>query len=692
MKNSNNINVVPSDNPIRNSEGDVLGRADVAKSFARHVLALDVSEGTVVGVLGPWGSGKTSFINLARTEFQREEIQVLDFNPWMFSDAEHLVERFFIELTSQLRIRSGLDEVGKALEDYSEIVSSISQIPVVGPWSKLISMIMKLLGELIQYKKGQGVNSEKSTTYEDLIQFFQNRKEEGVIKCRKKVREALNTLDKPIIVVLDDVDRLPASEIRDVFKLVRLTASFPNIIYIVACDRFRVEQALEDQGLSGRDYLEKILQLPFDLPEVPNHILHEQLRISINGILAGIEDDTLDEKAWPDIFMEIVQPLIRNMRDVRRYIATVRGTVIGLDDRVALADVFGLEVVRVFLPDIFKLLPGVIDSLTVPSTSRNADRCTENMWEEMVPPERKTWRREQVERLVEAGKSQRGVVEAMLNHLFPAGMQYINGDMPAQENQWEDKLLGARRVAHEDILRLYMERVVGGDLPAHYDAERAFTHMSDRNALDQFIRSLKPERWQDVIYKLSNLEFHRKHVEPGLTVLFNLFPEFPDNSRSRYPVQKTVNNITLNGSQAIPIHQVNRYARGAVNRCASRLLSVLENPAEIKAVLSRIIPDLKSLYSKTELVRLLREIVKQRNDDSFLSETEIAEFEDVLLKGVLTMSADDLARERNLVWDLNFITGIANRLDLSFIDKIDNTPEVTLAVFPVRDIRCIIVR
>ena len=426
-------------------------------------------------------------------------IHVLDFNPWMFSGAEYLVERFFTDLTSQLRIRPGLAEVGKALEDYSEIFFK------VGPWAKLI-------GKFLQGGKG-GLNGR-----------------------RDKVCTALDTLNKPIVIVLDDVDRLSASEIRDVFKLVRLTGSFPNIVYIVACDRFRVEQALEEQGLSGRDYLEKILQLPFDLPGVPNHILQEQIRISINDILAGIEGaNPLDEQVWPDIFMEIVCPLIRNMRDVRRYTAAVRGTVIGLDGQVALADVFGLEAVRIFLPDVFKLLPDVIDSLTVISNSRSAERRIENVFEEMVPPERKTWRQAQVKGLIESAKTQEGVVQAMLSHLFPVGMKYINGDVPDQGNQWQDKLLIDRRVAHEDILRLYMERVTGGDLPAYYDAEGAFALMNDRNALDQFIRSFEPRRWPDVIDHLSRFEFHREHIEPGIFVLFNLFPELPDNLPPLYP-------------------------------------------------------------------------------------------------------------------------------------------------------------
>ena len=621
--------VIKGDNPIRNPREDVLGRVDVARSFARHVLALDASEGAVVGVLGPWGSGKTSFINLTRTEFQREGIQVFDFNPWMFSGAEHLVERFFAELATQFEIRTGLKQVGNALENYGEIFSGIAWVPLVGPWTERVSTMMKLFGKL--FKRGKG----------------------GIDESRDKITQVLKGLKKSIIVVLDDVDRLSASELRDVFKLVRLTASFPNIIYIVACDRFRVEQALEEQGLSGRDYLEKIIQLPFDLPEVPSHILREQIDTSIRASLEGIENvSPLDEQLWPDIFTEIVRPLIRNMRDVRRYVATVRGTVISLDGQVALADVFGLEAVRVFLPDVFKLLPDVIESLTVISNSQSAERCTENEFGEMVPPERKTWRQVQVKGLLEAAKTQGGVVQAMIYHLFPVGMQYINGDMPDQENQWEDKLLGSRRIAHEDILRLYMERVVGGDLPAFYDAERAFARISDCKAFDEFIRSLDPTQWQYVIWNMRNFEsqFRPEHVEPGSVVLFNLLPEWPDN------------NLFAS-------------ARMITRNVAFPLLRTLKKPTEIEAAIHRILPKLTSLYSKTELVRL---VTHQENDEKLVPEAAATEFRTMLLNKVKSMSVDELARECHLAWDFKFIKDDTELFEEPL--DIYDSPKLTLAL------------
>lgn len=104
---------IRADNPIRQPEEDTLGRRKIAETFAQQVIALDVSEGVVVGVLGPWGSGKTSFVNLARTEFERAGVPILDFNPWMFSGAQQLVDSFFVEVAAQLKIRPGLADVSK---------------------------------------------------------------------------------------------------------------------------------------------------------------------------------------------------------------------------------------------------------------------------------------------------------------------------------------------------------------------------------------------------------------------------------------------------------------------------------------------------------------------------------------------------------------------------------------------------
>ena len=128
MSEIGNFTPVPGDNPIGNHGDDVLERGTVADAFARHVLDLDASHGITVGVFGPWGSGKTSFVNLARRTFECKGTPVLDFNPWIFSGAEQLVERFFAELSASMGMKDELKEIGKALGKYGAALNAVAGV------------------------------------------------------------------------------------------------------------------------------------------------------------------------------------------------------------------------------------------------------------------------------------------------------------------------------------------------------------------------------------------------------------------------------------------------------------------------------------------------------------------------------------------------------------------------------------
>lgn len=481
---------IRADHPIRRVEDDALARAKPARSFAGQVLSLDLSEGAVVGVLGPWGSGKTSFINLARPYLQAGSAAIVDFNPWMYSGVEKLANRFFAQVSAKLRLRRDLAEVGRQLELYGEVLSGIAWVPVVGAWAERVSAAAKALAAVFRH------------TTEDLD------------ARRTEVEKALRALDKPLVVVLDDIDRLNTEEIRDIFKLVRLTASFPNVVYVLAFDRFRVEAALGSQGFRGRDYLEKILQVAVDLPTIPADILNREVFQAIDSALSTISNPgPFDQNLWPDVFMEVVRPLIRNLRDVRRFAAAVHGTVRDLDGQIGLVDVLALEAVRVFLPDVFDQMHAAVAGLTTTSGVGYVGRGDESPL------------KEQIDGLIKAAGERSGAVRALVNRLFPAGERHTGGSNYGSD--WKARWLRERRVAHEDILTLYLERVAGKGLQAFTNAEHAFARLADREALDQYLRSLPSEQLEDVISSLETFEeeFRPEHAVSGCVVLLNLLPE-----------------------------------------------------------------------------------------------------------------------------------------------------------------------
>jgi predicted KAP-like P-loop ATPase len=255
--------VAPADNPIVEPADDLLGRVELAQDLVFQIRTLDASDGYVLAVTGPWGSGKTSLINLVKYELTKNSsVPVIDFNPWMFSGAEQLVESFFTELSAQLKDKPGrLSTIAGEIEAYGELFSPLSILPFVGSW--------------IDRVRGAG----------GAIKKFQERRRGSVAARRGTVASKLRELDAPILVVIDDTDRLRTDEIRDIFKLVRLTASFPNVIYLLAFDRARVEKALTESGIDGRSYLEKIVQVAVDVPAIPQESLLRHIGQSLDAVL-----------------------------------------------------------------------------------------------------------------------------------------------------------------------------------------------------------------------------------------------------------------------------------------------------------------------------------------------------------------------------------------------------------------------
>ena len=608
-----------ADAPILDPKDDVLGRANLASSFSEQLLSLDFTAGLVVGVLGPWGSGKTSFINLTCRRLRSEGIEILDFNPWMFSGAEQLVESFFVELAAQLKVRPGLAEVASSLADYGEIFSGMGWLPVVGPWVERGKVATNTLAQMLQ------------------------RRKKGVSGRRDKVKKALSALHKPLVVVVDDIDRLTTTEIRDIFKLVRLTANFPNVIYITAFDRLRVEEALEENRIPGREYLEKILQLGIDLPVVPSQVLNKQIFRVIDDALSEIDNvGRFDENVWPDVFAEIIRPFLKNMRDVRRYAIAIRGTARDLEGQIALADVLALEAVRVFLPDLFREMQKTIQGLT--DTSKVVSGYEEDQ----------SHFKKQIDRLIEVSGDHTDVTRQLIRYLFPAAQRHIGGSNYGDE--WKIGWLRERRVAHEYILRLYLERVIGEGLRTFNEAEKAWVRMADREAFDSYLRKLDFETLEDVIECLVAYEkqFAPEHVVSGSVVLLNLLPEMPDRRRGMFDFGPRI----------------------TAGRVVFRLMRSLKNPDETEAAVQSILPQLTKLSAKHILIALVGH--KEKVGHKLVSESAAHRFEEEWRSEVRLATDDFLAAEDDLLRTLFVAKQDSSLAEPSL--EVPDSPSVTLAL------------
>ena len=117
--------------------------------------------------------------------------------------------------------------------------------------------------------------------------------------------------------MIDDIDRLNAAEVRQVFRLIKLNANFANTVYLVAFDKVLVVKALEEVAPgSPAEYLEKIVQVSFELPPLQENTLTEILIQNFNEILVDVSSRDFDEQRFGNMLGSGFRDFFRTLRDV----------------------------------------------------------------------------------------------------------------------------------------------------------------------------------------------------------------------------------------------------------------------------------------------------------------------------------------------------------------------------------------
>ena len=124
---------------------------------------------------------------------------------------------------------------------------------------------------------------------------FDPAKHDSVDTVRGKISSILSKSKIKLAVVIDDLDRLMPGEAAQILKLIRVTACFDNVYYILGYDEVILSKQINEySGYDGHGYLEKFIQVPVHLPEVNSDLLQRILFDHISKILATYQFEIKD--------------------------------------------------------------------------------------------------------------------------------------------------------------------------------------------------------------------------------------------------------------------------------------------------------------------------------------------------------------------------------------------------------------
>jgi predicted KAP-like P-loop ATPase len=363
-----------SDRPIHSDKEDRLERSNFAGDIANDVAAWHGDDSLVIALYGGWGCGKTYVKNLVleRLGKRKGNFPIIEFNPWQFSGTGNIASAFFKELRIAL---SDVDTSKKTQARADKLDRYAKSLSVGGTTVSEVGRLLSFLGVPgggIVHEFGKGIKKSAEVAQEgsEALKAEALEKEKSVVELKRDLAEELVKLPQPVLVVIDDIDRLTTNEILEVFQLVKANADFPKLIYLLLFERSIVSKALNRiSGGRGNEFLEKIVQVGYHVPHASREAVQKVLFAGLNEILAtpGI-DQRWDKHRWSDVYLDGIAGYFQNLRHVYRFLGSFDFHVhqFHSDKRFEVnpIDLIGLETLRVFEPAVYEQLAAAKRILT----------------------------------------------------------------------------------------------------------------------------------------------------------------------------------------------------------------------------------------------------------------------------------------------------------------------------------------
>ncbi|MFL6635832.1 MAG: P-loop NTPase fold protein, partial [Massilia sp.] len=453
--------------PIRKASEDRLRRTDYATRIATVLSEVSPREGRVFAIRGGWGFGKSSLKNLITERLdEKRGAGWLDFNPWQWGDADTITRALFSQIAARLggehapgalaraealrRYGAMLTGSGEPIKEYAGKTSLLSTVLTNASLVALVTGVgfeLPTVARVAAFFGGAAV--VLPILGRILASFAPDRTKDSLHTIRKALEERLRQLDRPLVVFVDDIDRLEPNQIRMLLRQVKANANLPNIVFVLLFQSSIVERALDpvaDQD--GRAFLEKVVQANFDLPAVPVSTIHQLFNeeLELLASLHATKENGFSPTRWGNASIGCILPFVRNLRDARRLISSIAVHlplhVAGNVFEVNIIDFLLLEALRVFEPDLHQALLKerslLLQEMRFGGAARHeADEAAAKGLLELVAKERQ------------------GIVRDALKDLFPplewayGGTRYADGS--------HLKWLAAKRVCTERYFPRYFE-------------------------------------------------------------------------------------------------------------------------------------------------------------------------------------------------------------------------------------------
>ena len=343
--------------------------------------------------------------------------------------------------------------------------------------------------------------------------------EKSVEELRAEIEQEMRKLDRPVVIFIDDIDRLTDNEIKLLVQLVKANAQFPNLVFFLLFQKNIVTRALgKITSDDGAKYLSKVVQVEFAVPAASEKELQRMLTEGLDQIITrdGVRI-RWDDRRWPLLFLDTLWPYFNNLRDIKRFLGVFefyfgmhlnQGTL-----EVNPIDLIAVEVLRMFDHDAFVAVSK--------SFFQSHGVITRSIFRHEELP--KSFQAD-IDAIAAAGNRSEGSrsrLKALLQAMFPQA----TGNR--SENEWKRDL----RICDETSFYKYFQVSTDPTKPSAHEVRRFVEISGKRDELVTLLRETIAnntiEDFLDFIF-VTKEEISLEQMHSVATALFDIGDELPD--------------------------------------------------------------------------------------------------------------------------------------------------------------------
>lgn len=228
---------------------------DIVKSF---------NDGFVLAIDNQWGTGKTTFVKMWKQHLDNNDYKTLYFNAWE-NDFE---QDILVTLISELKeLKTSKNE-----ESFKKVVSKAVPLAKKLALGLLKTQVEKHVGNDFVKELINQTSSTLTDGLQEQIEKYTNRKK-SIVEFKESLKKfvSLTTDGKPVIFIIDELDRCRPNYSVELLEQLKHLFSVPGIVFVLSIDKFQLGNAV--RGVYGSDlidadeYLRRFIDIEYSIPE-----------------------------------------------------------------------------------------------------------------------------------------------------------------------------------------------------------------------------------------------------------------------------------------------------------------------------------------------------------------------------------------------------------------------------------------